>query len=348
MKYQSLLAFEKHLEQAAKVQVSRVFLLVSPCAYERKKILHSVVSAIRLKEGQFHLHLEDGIEGAVEERIQALNTGSLLEGKQIVYLDNIDKLKKQELTALGEYAAYPSPFAYLILGASSSKGLSELYSKGKKELISCDLSEEKPWERQGRLKRLLLDAAVKEGKRLAGDAVEYLLENVGANLPSLEMELEKLLLYVGERREILLQDVQLLCAAQKSFTPWQFAEAIVWRESLPPVEEKLDLAFLLPLIAQLRTQLQSGLTLAILLERKAPSSEISHYLPQVKPTTLEKMVLGCKARGSAFFKRALDLLFEIELMAKNSSLEPALLLDLFLTKLTLLKRHDISLSQSSR
>ncbi len=347
MKYQQLLAFEKHLEQAAKVQLSRVFLVVSSCPYERKKIVEKIVQAIRSKEKEIHVQVEEGSQGALEDKLEGLNTHSLLQGKQILYLDGIDKLKKQGLSLLAEYVAHPSPFAYLILGASSAKSLTELYTKGKKELIACDLSDEKPWDRKDRLKRFLIDYVAKVGKKWQAEAVEHLLEHVGLTLPGLEQEADKLITYVGERRELTLSDVLSLCAAQKSSTIWQMAETIVWRDTPFKTDEALDLSGLLPLISQLRTQLQQGFTLSILLEKKLPWGEIAPYFPSVKPAALDKMVPVCKARQSPFFKRALDVLFDVELMAKNSSFEPALILDLFVTKLTVLK-HALSSAQSSR
>ncbi len=91
------------------------------------------------------------------------------------------------------------------------------------------------------------------------------------------------------------------------------------------------------------------MVLAILLERGATHAEINHHLPTVKASALDKMVPVARGRTSAFFRRALDLLFEIELMAKNSSFEPSFILDLFIAKITFFKKkHALSLSQSSR
>jgi DNA polymerase III subunit delta len=341
LKYQNLPAFEKHLQQAAKVHLSRVFLVVSACPYERKKIVEKIVAAIRTGQRDFHWHAKEVSQGSLEEEIAGLNTVSLLSGRQGIYLDGIDKLKKSGLTTLVEYVAHPSPFAYLLLGASSSKNLGDLYTKGKRELIVCDLSEEKPWDRKDRLKRSLVDEATKAGKRFHGDAVDYLLENIGLSVPGLEQELIKLITYVGERREIALQDVQMLCGAQKSTTVWQLAEAIVWKESLPHSEESVDLAMLLSLFSPLRLQLQQGLTLAILVERGAAQEQIAHFLPTVKPAALDKRLPIVKRRQSSFFKRALGVLFDIELLTKNSSFEPILIFDLLLTKIALLSNSSI-------
>lgn len=333
MKYQNLSAFEKHLQQAAKVHLSKVFLVVSACPYERKKIIEKIVAAIRTEQRDFHFHAKEAPQGSLEEQIDGLNTASLLSGKQVLYLDGVDKLKKNGLAVLAEYAAHPSPFAYLLLGAAPSKNLGDLYAKGKKELIVCDLSEEKPWDRKDRLKRTLVDEAAKAGKRLHADAVEYLFENVGLNVPGLEQELIKLITYVGGRREIALQDVHMLCGAHKSATVWQIAEAIVWKESVRRSEESIDLAMLLSLFSPLRMQLQQGLILAVLVERGAAQEEIVHYLPKVRPAALDKMLPIVKRRQSSFFKRALDVLFELELLTKNSSFEPGLIFDLILAKM---------------
>jgi DNA polymerase-3 subunit delta len=268
----------------------------------------------------------------------------MLGGTQLLYLDGIDKLKKNGLAKLGEYIAHPSPFAYLVLGANSGKNLSDLYTQGKKELVVCDLSEEKPWDRKDRLKRFLIDEAANAGKRLQGEAVDYLLENVGLQLSNLDQELTKLIAYAGEKGDLSLKDVRSLCSSQKSNTLWQLAEAIIWSEDPPRIDETADLSLLLPLLSQLRTQLQQGMVLAVLLERGT-----AHHLPTLKASTLDKMLPAAKGRTSVFFRKALDHLFEIELMAKNSSFDPSFILDLFIAKITLLKKkHALSFPQSSR
>jgi DNA polymerase-3 subunit delta len=335
LKYQNLAAFEKHLTQAGKVQLSRVFLVISACAYERKKIAEKIAAAIRLKEGEIHFLIQDGVQEVVEESIGSLNTAPLFGGKQVFFLDGIDKIKKNGLALLAQYAACPSPFSYLLLGADSFKSLSDLYTQGKKELVVCDLSDEKPWDRKDRLKRMLMEYAAIEGKRLTPDALEYLLENVGLNLPSLEQEMEKVITYVAERSELSLKDVQTLCATQKNATLWQLSEEIAWRDSFPKLEEEIDMGMLLPLLSLLRMQLQHGMTLAVLLENGVPYADIVFQLSNLKAHAIDKMLPIVKARRTRFFKRALDLLFDIELMAKNSAFDPPFILELLLAKLAL-------------
>lgn len=296
-----------------------------------------IFSAIEAKEGSVAFQV--GEEKSLEEWMIWLNTPSLFSRKQVLYLDGIDKWKKNDLGSLALYAANPSAFSYLLLGAHSAKGLTELCAKGKKGMIICDLSEEKPWDKKDRFKRHLTDLVLKRGKRIHPDAFEQLFENVDLNLPSLEQEIEKLITYVGDKQEISLADLLLLCSSQKSLTLWQLAEAVIWKETPPKLNERFDLSMLLPLITQLRTQLQQGMTLAILIEAGRPREEIAHHLPQLKTSFLDKILPLVKRRRSTFFKRGLDLLFDAELLAKNSGLDPTLIFDLFLSKITLLKRY---------
>ena len=107
--------------------------------------MERIVAAIGSREGQLHFHTQEGSQGRLEDLFRGLNTGSLLGGKQVLYLDGVDKCKKNGLALVAKYLANPSPFAYLLLGASSAKGLADL---SKKELVTCDLSEEKPWEQR--------------------------------------------------------------------------------------------------------------------------------------------------------------------------------------------------------
>lgn len=332
LKYQNLAAFEKHLDQAAPDHLAHVFLVITPCSYERKKVVDRILFAIRKKEPDLHLSAEEAAASTLDSAIEKLNTFSLLGGKQALYLDAVDKLKKGGISQLAHYAVRPSPFSYLILGAGSGKSLSEIYTQGKKEVIACDLSDEKPWDRKDRLKRQLAQSVALAGKVISPDALEHLLENVGLDLPGLEQEVFKLITYAGENKQISLKDVEALCAQQKSSTLWQLAEALVWKEGAAKHLQNVDLSLLLPLIAQMRSQIQQGLTIALLLEQGFGSAEISHYLPAIRSNALDKILPIVRAKRSSFFRRGLNLLFEIELMAKNGSLDPGLLLDLFIAK----------------
>ncbi len=341
MKYQNLAAFEKHL--LTQLPLPRVFVVVSSCSYERRKILEKIALLICKKEGQVQSLHRDAAEGDLKQTLEELNTQGLFSSQKTVYLEGVDKLKKAELSFLCTYVEKPSPSAYLLLGASSGKGLSELYVKGKKGLIGCDLSEEKPWELKARLKAMLIDHAAQSQKRFRPEALDYLLDHVGLQLPSLEKEVDKLITYGIEREEISFSDVKALCSTEKGLTLWQLIDALIEGSSFPKIEEDVDLGTLFPLFSQLRSQLEHGLAVALLLQRKVPPHEMAAHIPSLKPASLNKTLSLARMSPPLFFKKALDLCFEAELMAKNSSLEPSCILEMLISKLILLKNaHALS------
>lgn len=351
MRYKQLAAFEKHLLQSSKHPLSRAYLVISPCPYERGKILQKVLDVILSRESDSQLIRRDSIEGHFSSALEELCTLSFFASQKIVYLDQADKLKKTELALLANYVEKPSPAGYLILGSASSKALNDLYERGKKELVVCDLSEEKPWELQKRLKGMLVEYAALSSKRLDPDALEYLLETVGLNLCSLEREVDKLISYGIGRAAITLSDVKTLCVSSKEQTLWHLVDAVAWGDTYPHLDTEVGFDLLLPLISQLRTQFQQGLGVATLLARKVSLQDLSHHMPHLKPHQLTKILNSKHSRDPSFFKGALSACFQAELMAKNSSVHPAAILDLFISKLFLLKltpNYALLIAQSPR
>lgn len=334
MKYQNLYAFEQFIKGAQPSKLPRLFLIVSPCSYERRRIVEGIVKRLSSEgEGTCFFARDAGEEG-LRFCLEEANTASLFSKTKVLYLNEIEKLKKGELAPLLSYVENPSCFSYLILGASSSKGLSELSSK----LTSCDLSGEKPWEKRGRLKKMLVEYAASYKKVLTAEAVEWLLERVETSLPHLEREVDKLVTFAFTREKITLADAQTLSTSQKEPPFWEKVDALLWGEKPSFSREEIDFGLLLPLISHLRAQLQQALMVSLCVASGMSRGEIEGRLPSLRASALEKLLSHERRREPLFFRRALDLLFEMELMAKNSSLEPGWILDLFSAKLWHLKR----------
>jgi DNA polymerase-3 subunit delta len=337
MKYQNVQAFEKHLQEAFPEHLSRVYMVVGPCDFERKRLIERIVEVIKRKEADLSTVSYQTSNVALSQVFEQLNTRPMLGGQAMVILEEIEKLKKNDCEALAEYLARPSPFAYLILGGASLKGLGELYQKGKKELVLLDLSEEKPWDRERRLKEGLAWQASKAGKQLKADVAAYLLEWIGPDVPSLEQELSKLLCYVGERQKIELDDVRAISSSREKSGGWHLAESLVWTGASSPPPS--DLSSLFALIGQIRYHLELGAQFQALLELGVPPQEIATHLPQVRSASFDKFFPIARQKPSGYFQRGLSLLFELELGCKNSAGDPLLLFDLFTAKL---RQHVIT------
>jgi DNA polymerase-3 subunit delta len=279
LKFQSVESFEKHLKEAAPLHPSTIYLIVSGQAEERKKWIAMLAEALQKKI--FYA-------GAVKEALFHLNSFSLFEKGALVVLDPVD-----DIAALLDYVVKPAPSSYLILGADNLKKYDALYDAGKKEMVVFDFSAEKPWQREKRLKKQIALQAIKAGKTVPPAVIEALFEGAPLDWGILEQEMEKLLSYVGDRKELRVEDVQAVSRGGKAQNSWKIAEALVRQGILPNPLEEIDL---FGLIGQMRFLLEKGL------------------LGEMEPL---------------FAKKGLRALFDLELSAKNGSSDPHLLLALF-------------------
>lgn len=329
LKFQSVEAFEKHLKEALPQHPSNIYLIVSPQDYERKKWMEDISVALQKKET-----CDFKYANKIQEALLHVRIPSLLGGAPIAILDEVDELSDGELELLINYAVQPASFSYLILGASNLKPLNDFYDKGKKELIIFDLSTEKPWQREKRMKKSIAAKAFKEGKTLTPALVDRFFEEFPLEMGILEQELIKLVCYVGDRKEIKLEDLQAICCSSKIKEGWQLADELVWNGKLPNPEEELDL---FALIGQIRFYLEKGLMIASLMERGKSLQEISDGYPEISNSVLQKF--AAKPKKTTFFKKGLISLFEFELAAKNSGGDTRILFDIFSGKI-----HDFALA----
>lgn len=95
-----------------------------------------------------------------------------------------------------------------------------------------------------------------------------------------------------------------------------------------------ELSSFLQLLGQTRLHVQQGLQCSL---PHARGEEVKGLSPYFKPQFLEKIAPIAKARHTAFFTEALRIVFDMEMLAKQSALSPALLADMLIAKIQVLK-----------
>lgn len=262
--------------------------------------------------------------------LKDVNTHSLFGGRSVIFFDEIQSLKP--LTPLIHYISSPNQASTLILGANAMKPLSDLYHKGKKEIVVLDLSEEKPWEKERRYQDWLIGQARFQGKNLSSDVACFLTEKIGPDMAALSQELDKLICFTNERSSITLSDVKTLTLSLAQANSWQLAEKVIWYKQVHLIHDKIcDLSFSLPFVGQLRYHLQLGYKLCSYLTQKKSSSEIAKLLPQVR--SLDKYLPIAKQKQTTYFHQGLLSLYQLELSLKSAPLDPSSLFDHFLGSL---------------
>lgn len=194
------------------------------------------------------------------------------------------------------------------------------------------------------------------GKEMTDEALSELVARVGPNSRQLENEVEKVCLYVGDRRRVTLEDVAAVCTRNKTARAFALGDALGDR-NLPELLRRLDeelwevkldsqrseIGLLYGLISKVRAMLLLKEMLRegwispncdyarfkSQLQRIPPESlpEDKRYNPlQINAYVLFKALPQVRRYSQAELVRAMDLLFQCNQRLVSSNLDEALVL----------------------
>ncbi|MDZ8118484.1 DNA polymerase III subunit delta [Pontiella agarivorans] len=201
------------------------------------------------EEQSLSLEVIDGSASKVDEAIAAIDqcvaafrTVGLFGGKKVVWLRDAAFLKNQVIMKnadvkrlLAELSndlkAGLSPDQFLVVSAPGIYKVSGFY-KAIKDIVEFeefDIPERDYEARPVALKRAK-SLFKREGYSIDSDAADLFIDRAGFETRQIMNEVEKLVLYKGEDKNIQLQDVQLMTAASHEAVAWDFTDAIAERK----------------------------------------------------------------------------------------------------------------------
>ncbi|WP_158820133.1 DNA polymerase III subunit delta [Granulicella sp. S156] len=211
----------------------------------RRGILQSLVPG-DLRD--FCLHDLDLAETSIFEALDLAQTPSLMAPFQVLFLRNIKTLygrgqKKDEFAAIDEYFRRPNPQALLIFVADHIKLPQDLRKMDMQDKERAERIRETLGDACGvvELQRVSEDDAVRwvmrqaeaKGVRFQEDAARELVDALGAEMLTIQSELEKLMLYAGTRGDeaIDVADVETMVAAAKQRSLYELTDAISLKDA---------------------------------------------------------------------------------------------------------------------
>jgi DNA polymerase-3 subunit delta len=208
----------------------------------RRAVLDTLVDSqggIQMRD--FSLAEIDLAETSIFEALDRAQTPSLMAPFQVLFLRNIKTLytrgaKKDEFAALDAYGRSPNPQALLLFVADhlhlpSDLRRMDMQDKDRYERIRetlgdwCGMVELVRVEESDAMRWAVAEAE-KCGSVLEADAARELADALGADLMLMSSELEKLLLYTGERGRITLGDVETMVLGAKQRSLYELTDAI--------------------------------------------------------------------------------------------------------------------------
>jgi DNA polymerase-3 subunit delta len=181
---------------------------------------------------------------ATTDLVDILNrarTPSLMAPFQVFFVRNVKTLygrgsHQEALAAIENYVKHPNPDAVLIFVADhisipADVRKMELADRDRYDRIRETLGEycglvELARVDEGEGMRWAMDTASTRGVKIDPDAARELVDALGADMMLVSSELEKLILYAGERKRIALADVETMVLAAKQRSLYELTDAI--------------------------------------------------------------------------------------------------------------------------
>ena len=189
----------------------------------------------------FSLHELDLSEVNIAEVLDRARTPSLMAPFQVFFVRGVKNLygrgsHAEEFAAIEAYLKDPNPDAVLIFVADhinipADARRMEMQDRDRYQRIRDTLGEYCGWVELARVEendgmRWVIEHGQQQGVKVEQDAARELIDALGADMMMVSRELEKLVLYVAEKKQITLGDVETMVLAAKQRSLYELTDAI--------------------------------------------------------------------------------------------------------------------------
>lgn len=304
-------------EQVHRGEVASVYCLYGEEEYRREQALSQLLDAL-LPEGARDLNLDQIRPGetGTGSILGSARTLPFLASRRVVLIRGVEELAREQQGELLVYLDNPCSTSCLVLTARRldlrTRLAAALQRKG--VLLRFDRLE------ADSLKESLAAAAQERGVRLQSDAVSLLMALVGDDVRQLIYNVEKLALFVGEREEIGVKDVEALVGETRVRSIFQLTDAVSSRNldiSLRCLTSLLESGEEpLAVIGMLGRQIRLLIRAKALQEQSIPVSRMTHEL-NLPPRVAAALAEQSASRSWRELSTALQSLSDTDLAIKT-------------------------------
>lgn len=242
MSGRSFAATERFVSDIAARKLKAAYVLVGDETFFRDRCRAALLQHLVTPELQdFSVHDLDLSQNSVAELLDLARTPSLMAPFQVFFIRGVKALygrgsHQEEFAAIEEYCGDPNPAAVLIFVADhvsipSDVRRMEMQDKDRYERIRATLGEycsviELARVEEGEGIRWVVEHAAKEAVKVDAEAARELVDALGADMMLVSNELEKLILFVGQKKRITIGDVETMVLAAKQRSLYELTDAI--------------------------------------------------------------------------------------------------------------------------
>jgi DNA polymerase-3 subunit delta len=236
--------------QSRKLRPAYVF--VGDEAFFRKRFRDAILEHLVPADlREFSFFEFDLAETDLAEVLDRARTPSLMAPFQVFFVRGVKNLfgrgsNDEKLAAIEEYCQHPNPDALLIFVADhisipADVRKMEMQDRDRYQRIRDTLGQycgivELARVEEGEAVRWITDYCTGRGVKIESDGARELVDALGGDMMMISNELEKLILYVGEKKRITLGDVETMVLAAKQRSLYELTDAISSKDRVRALE----------------------------------------------------------------------------------------------------------------
>lgn len=192
---------------------------------ERHLVLDAIAkieSSLSKQEGGIEKTVFRGKEAKVEDVFNYIKTIPLLGGRPLVVIRDAESISKNLLDEFATYAASPIEASTLLITAEKLDGRSRFMMLAAKSgaVIECKplYSDKVPFWINMEVR--------KNGRQISQEAAKFMADMVGNDLGLLTQAIDKVILYIGDKKMIDVSDVETAIAETHQRDVFEFTDAV--------------------------------------------------------------------------------------------------------------------------
>jgi len=202
-------------------QFSPVYLFHGEEEFLVDEAAQSVINAaLTLDERGFNLDILYGNEADAREIASHASSFPMMAERRVVLVREVDKLSNKEL--LAQYMENASPTTSLILLSSKPDFRRKPYLTAKKHGVVVEF---KPL-RENELPGWIGGRVQKQGKEILPEASKMLAAYVGSSLREVQNEIDKLYVFIGEKKTVAADDIRMVVGVSKEYNIFELQNAV--------------------------------------------------------------------------------------------------------------------------
>ena len=238
----SFAATERFVSEVSTRKLKAAYVLVGDEVFFRDRCREALLKHLVTPElRDFSLHDLDLTQTGIAEVLDMARTPSLMAPFQVFFILGVKALygrgsHQEEFAAIEEYCRNPNPAAVLIFVADhisipADARRMEMQDKDRYDRLRETLGEycaviELARVDEGDGIRWVVEHAAREGVKVDAEAARELVDALGADMMLVSNELEKLILFVGQKKRITIGDVETMVLAAKQRSLYELTDAI--------------------------------------------------------------------------------------------------------------------------